>query len=139
MCQVCPHPLIMHQPGGQRSMTALFTTSDISSDRMALALSGPPPTAMTFGTACSFQRGCRSFDHQDPLPAAVAVKQQKHRSQPLHRPPAVHAAPAGLFHHRPARPAESRPTETAALGTCRYRITPVNNDQPTSAADAFCS
>ena len=30
-------------------MTAVFTTSDISSDRMALALSGPPPTAMTFG------------------------------------------------------------------------------------------
>jgi hypothetical protein len=51
-------PSVDHASAGRSEINdRLFTTSDISSDRMALALSGSPLTAMTFGTACSFQRG----------------------------------------------------------------------------------
>jgi hypothetical protein len=42
---------------------AVFTTPDFSSDRMALALSRPHPTAMTCGTAFNPREGCQSFDH----------------------------------------------------------------------------
>src|SRR4249920_2525697 len=38
-------------------MMAVFTTPDLSGDRMAFALSGPPPTAMTFGTAFKSEMG----------------------------------------------------------------------------------
>jgi hypothetical protein len=48
-------------------MTAVFTTPDMSSDRIALALSGPPPTAMTFGTSCRSERGMPILRSSSPF------------------------------------------------------------------------